>query len=438
MNRILVAVLLALVICIGLVPVGIHIASRDLPPPEEADLQLESVKISPEENAYTYFLEAGNKLYWPTNACVLIAYLEGKGADEAVVDEIISRNGTVIDPVLRGLACERCVVPDVTRYDVQLPYLSPWRNIGRVMAARARKERMAGRYADAVTTCLGLLRFADMIQVEAGGVIHYLVGVAILDLGLDQALAIARDKGTPESDLRRLSAGLGDLGPFVPGLIRAIKVEYRVASNAVEEVGNKALGLTDVVGMERTGLSSFLRKRRMPRYIFQPNRTRRMFADLYRGMIRSAPDNYSAMAPVDLERELGFSGSKIKWMIRPNAVGRILCSLIAPSIHSILERRCRTECSVAAARLVTACHLYSRTEGGYPPDLQSLVPNWLPAIPLDPYDGQPFRYDTGQRVIYSVGADLKDSGGSDHMPDGAKNESERLGRWKMADAVFEL
>jgi len=47
---------------------------------------------------------------------------------------------------------------------------------------------------------------------------------------------------------------------------------------------------------------------------------------------------------------------------------------------------------------------------GKPPDsLDALVPDYLPELPVDPYDGKPLRYD--KEKVWSVGEDLKDDGG---------------------------
>ena len=44
--------------------------------------------------------------------------------------------------------------------------------------------------------------------------------------------------------------------------------------------------------------------------------------------------------------------------------------------------------------------------------LVTLVPEFLLAVPADPFDGQPFRYAAAKRLIYSVGNNGLDDGGS--------------------------
>ena len=54
--------------------------------------------------------------------------------------------------------------------------------------------------------------------------------------------------------------------------------------------------------------------------------------------------------------------------------------------------------------------------GRLPDNLNELVPEFLPSIPLDDFDGKPLRYSRERRLIWSVGRDLIDSSGSNSSP----------------------
>jgi DNA-binding transcriptional MerR regulator len=65
------------------------------------------------------------------------------------------------------------------------------------------------------------------------------------------------------------------------------------------------------------------------------------------------------------------------------------------------------------ALTAVALEQFRATHNQYPTALSELVPNYLDATPMDPFDGQPLRYrkqDAGY-VLYSIGPDLKDDGG---------------------------
>ncbi|HTU27262.1 MAG TPA: hypothetical protein VMF30_17775, partial [Pirellulales bacterium] len=66
-----------------------------------------------------------------------------------------------------------------------------------------------------------------------------------------------------------------------------------------------------------------------------------------------------------------------------------------------------------AALVAIALVAYHGRHQAWPEQLSELVPDYLPAVPADRFDGQPLRYRLfdGQPRVYSVGPDLVDHGG---------------------------
>ena len=57
-------------------------------------------------------------------------------------------------------------------------------------------------------------------------------------------------------------------------------------------------------------------------------------------------------------------------------------------------------------------HAYKKANGGLPKTLDELVPTYLEAVPADPADGKPIRYSMQKKIVYSIGSDREDGGGS--------------------------
>ena len=93
---------------------------------------------------------------------------------------------------------------------------------------------------------------------------------------------------------------------------------------------------------------------------------------------------------------------------------------------------------MAAARLVVALQLHRREHGTFPDRLDALVPGELEAVPLDPFDGKPFRYDARRGIVYSVGKNLVDDGGSSLRLEGSASDPEPRRRWNAEDAVYRI
>jgi hypothetical protein len=82
----------------------------------------------------------------------------------------------------------------------------------------------------------------------------------------------------------------------------------------------------------------------------------------------------------------------------------------------------RSQAQLRAAIVALAVERYRREHGRWPSSLAELVPDKLPHIYIDPYDGQPLRYRRNKEgvVIYSVGQDKIDDGGKlDRIKPGA-------------------
>ena len=78
--------------------------------------------------------------------------------------------------------------------------------------------------------------------------------------------------------------------------------------------------------------------------------------------------------------------------------------------------------------IVTAIALkrYQLKHGNYPPDLNSLVPEFVPAVPFDPVDGQSLRYRPnadGTFLLYSIGENGKDDNGNPSLEKGVQSTS---------------
>lgn len=436
-KKVLTAVLIVCAVMAVLV-IAVSIAGRDIPPPDVSDLALERIEIPAEENAYTWFDAATNVLYWPTNDFPASDILSGAITNDALVAEIVEKNTEALALIERGLQCEKLQAPEVTDMCTLMPYISKWRTMARVMALKSMHERKFGDCALAGYTCVGIVQLGGMIQDGSDSLIGYVVGLAVFHMGLDESRRLAATEGVGLAELAVLSEALVVVGALDGGLVNAMKGEYRVSDNMIGHLVQGEMTLFDVLGdgphisgRELCGMKCGL--------IFQPNRTKQMFADFYRGMIRNAPLVYAEIDRGFVEEaDRIIEGSRLRMIAKPNVVGRILYALTVPAVDKVLDVKCRNETSVVATRLTVACRAYEVAHGTLPDSLEDLVPEFMAEVPADPFDGKPFRYLREKGIVYSVGIDLKDSGGSTLIPDGGSEDSPYRARWKAEDAVFEL
>jgi len=379
-NRVIVGIgvtFAAVVVTVILVAIAaLLIFGKDAPPPDVSDLAVVRHGISEDENAYTRFAEACAALAWPDGTYSAIE--EGLDAGQwktNAIASLLSSNETAIAHVMEGLKHERCEVPEITSFDVPLHYVSEYRNLARLMVLKARKQYREGDQAEAFETALAAIRFGHLVEDCGGGLIHYLVGMAIKTIGLQVVEDLLADCSLPPDTLRDQAHQLAAYGPNVKGLQNTFRAEYVLSCSAIDQVagGNATLG-------ELTGQgTSRLPVRALP-YVFQPNRTKARFADLYRPLIAAASKHYSDIGIEELEKEAMLSRPAF---LKPNAVGEILVRLLVPAVTAVFERKAREETQVSAVRLMLLLSAHEQAEGSLPASLEELVPAHLDKVPDD-------------------------------------------------------
>lgn len=113
----------------------------------------------------------------------------------------------------------------------------------------------------------------------------------------------------------------------------------------------------------------------------------------------------------------------------------VLSGLMIPNTTRATVTVVRNETQRRLTLAALALERHRVRHGKYPADLNALVPEFLPAAPLDLMSGRPFGYrlnDNGTFTLYSVGEDGRDDGG-DPQPASATN---RFELWHGRDTVW--
>lgn len=104
--------------------------------------------------------------------------------------------------------------------------------------------------------------------------------------------------------------------------------------------------------------------------------------------------------------------------------GFYICSaMFLPSLSKVAERDAFMRGYLRVAMAGVAVERWRLAHGGEIPDsLDAVIPSFLSAVPLDPYDGRPLRFKKLPRgyVVYSIGPDRKDDGGKELLPPSVK------------------
>mgnify|MGYP001255473089 CR=1 FL=1 len=370
----------------GLVWVGVN--SRDIAASDVSDLLPETWPVPHSDNAYRYLREAAARFKGPDDSR---AGLSPEEWDDALIGNVLSRNGEVLT-----LLEQACVCPGYRAESGTGP--DSWLRLSLFLAQKAAYERRIGLSDVACESSCCLLRLGAWITFCPRSLAEWFDGAMALRLGLEGVERLLRSNRFGEADLTMLLERLNRAEISDRGLAEAFKREFQSVSEAIDACAVRYPGRS-LVNV----------------YRFQPNRTRESFARFYRRMIQNVP-----LLPADVRvprlatsRVDGIHGYLL--LLRPNRQGRVLGEIVTSPLartESCFETRWQIQSRWHGLRLVAACRIYELRHGRLPETLDTLVPELLETVPRDPYDGKPFPYVRDQALVYSIGGDLKDSGGA--------------------------
>jgi hypothetical protein len=104
-----------------------------------------------------------------------------------------------------------------------------------------------------------------------------------------------------------------------------------------------------------------------------------------------------------------------------------LAEMIIPNLTRCETQAARGDALLLGAQAALALERFRLANGRPPAQIAELSPAFLPAVPRDPFDGQPLRYRADEQgyAFYSIGENRKDDGGED-------------GAGKTLDVVFRV
>jgi hypothetical protein len=396
---------------------GVVFIPWDVPRPEAPDLELKQSPVPTAENAFTYFEAAGklqvqkftapdgNQRIWSD---LLYNYSTGKPSwDPAFADEVILANAAAFTELEKGIACQCYQAPFLSDDKNSLRWLQPQRLSAQLLNLKSKRNHLAGDYVGAVKTGLQGLRLGQMATDNSNSLLGWLIGIACEHIALARLEELAADAKTPESVLREILAVL-DQKPssaFVNGFKNAFKGEHQQSSNSMQRDVQRNL-CKDYYPIASRYIW-------IP-YAYKPNMSISLLTDYDRILIANADRPYVKLKLDFPERPQLPTDTfgKVVFYAKPNGIGRFLFAEFRFNLYKKgLEKKCQLQASIAALQLKIALRLYEMKLGQLPDNLNALVPDYLPEIPKDPYDDQPFRYSKTKKKVWAVGSDLIDHGG---------------------------
>jgi len=405
---------------------GVGLLCSDDRPPDVRDLMPVRIAIPDNENAFTYYQQAGSqKLFDPYDSKMPETrwYDMADGIlpwDDALANELLEKNAAVLDDFRKALACESAQAPPLDLRFTALSGLSTLRVAARLMAVRAHKLAVDGKHKEALDEVSALVKAGKQIEGSGLGMAGLIVGAAFKKIAANALLHLP---GIGNEDAFRHGEVVGILDAAVldrESHERAIKTEFEFMDRALLELPKvRSWPLYGGVDIPVTG------------YSVKVNESRRKLAEGYRVCIANLSREYADRVQPDLPDVSAFRQPSIidiemigddpfrqmsladntRALLRRNLVGQLLYADFVRAVYRVQEYDCEFRADMAGMKTLVALRYHKQKTGALPRSLDALVPEFLERVPSDPYNGQPLRYLPEKRIIYSVGPDMLDDGG---------------------------
>jgi hypothetical protein len=256
-----------------------------------------------------------------------------------------------------------------------------------------------GKDNEALTESLKLVALGQQIAGFQPSLIEYLTGIAVMNTGLEASQQILTGMKLTPTDLLLQTSNLEKYKNTANGLVNVINNEYVFAYNTT--TGNN---------VDSNTMTSIRFK---SRYAFEPNKTKNIYADYYRTSINDVQGFCTTIINAKSHQPIKIEPSPLM-MFQENSLGLILSNTMIRSIDfsAQMEKMCNSEVMISATQLMFAIKAYKIDTGKYPSSLTELAPKYIQTVPKDPYDGKSIKYDQQKKIVYSVGVNGTDQGGS--------------------------
>ena len=381
----------------------LSIFASDISPPNDSDLRLPEVAVRYDDNAYYSLARMQMYMYEPPgNPGSLQKHLSGARWNERFVRDILYRNEKALRYFDEAARKPRFQEPRTNDYaDPSPDAILSFRNMARVSSLKAALLFRRGREEEALTEALKIVENGQKVQDSQGSVVHYVFAADMKKIGLGRIRQIVQSTSLSPEVLMSYVKKLEKYKQNEEGLKNAFKREYGFLVWAIDEVNS---------GHLKSEVGGTIEPLKTHRFYFKPNKTKVLFGDLMRSQI----ENVDVPCGFRTVREVKplTPSSRPQWIITENLAGKILHDIAIPRYAATVhEIHCEDDFSVSATQVLLASRAYKMETGQYPASLDDLVPRYMDDIPDDPFDGKALRYSAEQKVIYSVGMDLVDSGG---------------------------
>ncbi len=414
-----IGVIVLLIIGLLSLPRFLNLFAKDIAPINDSDLQLQKISVADSDNAYFDLAKLSGVIYQPEGKLqTIIDMVVGKIWDSQIAEDIVLKNSQAFAYFTEAARKPKYQNPEladpinITPNTVltSISSISSWRPMARLSAVRAMYLAKQGRDKEALGEALNSVNIGQKIQESQASLIEYFIAMAMKGIGLHTVQKIIPSSKLTSGELKQYIQAMDKFYQNESGLITALKGEYYIHSWAIDSIVSEDTEALKLVFGEEESQNPEITKKTKDNYYFKPNKTKLLFAEDAKANIKRANQFCGEIKDAEVKPLTPINLAKL--YAKENAIGKILYDVMAISLTGANMVKCQEDLLVGATQAMIAIKAFKNDTNNYPNSLNELVSNYLSSVPQDPFDGKSLKYSAAKKIIYSVGEDLQDSGGS--------------------------
>ncbi|MCK4891603.1 MAG: hypothetical protein KAS78_02955 [Candidatus Pacebacteria bacterium] len=406
---------IALIVFILFLPKILDLFTKDIDPIDDSDLSLQVISISNEENAYFDLIKIKDVIYEPEDKSKAIFDLVNNELwDEKLAEDIIFNNQKAFEYFSKAADKKKfqnpiSANPENINPNTIFPSMHSWRKMAQFSSIKALYLLKQDKSKEAIQEALNSVYIGQKMQESQVSFLEYLVAISIKRTGLETVQNVISLSNLSTEELKKYAYDMDQFYKNENGFVAILKGEYYMQSLSIDALVNGDTEmLKDYTAEQSQDISEKLNNDY--NYYFRPNKTKFLFAEYVRKTIKNANRFCNDIPTIDSQRLA--SSSYIKLYLTENAIGKTIYDIVITSLASVNTTKCEEDSLVSATQAIIAIKAYKNDNGDYPSSLDELVPRYISSVPLDYFDGNSLKYSKEDEILYSVGKDLIDNGGS--------------------------
>ena len=368
---------------------------------------------SGETNRHQIFFTT-NKLDLETRARAAVAVLEGLKSSETNLAELraASRRPYSRYPVIYDLD---------DPWGILIPHLEKIKGAVQRLQRRACAELAVGRGEDALEDVKLMLYLADSLKEEPI-LISYLVRLACVQIAIQPVWEGLAAHRWSDAELQELQTRFQQFN-FLADMKRPLDGERAAAILTADLLYRRKYRPSELFDLDAPdpigGGFVDLVSRFVPRgWYYQEQLS---YCRLYESQLGGTFDAVkkrvfpAQIATHDHELEREIAGGRLGKTLNAVLHHRLLAAMLLPALGKASLKAAMAQTAADQAALACVLERYRLASGQFPETLEALAPRFLSPLPHDLLTGQPYQYrraEDGQFVLYSVGWNEKDDGGT--------------------------